>query len=69
MARTQWRRLKIARRLDRSITTLGDVPEKPKGMWWRTYDRLVRDIAAAEDDIDVAFTLRAARLLKSLGFS
>jgi hypothetical protein len=52
------RQLKIARRLDPSITFFGDIPEKPKGMWWRTYHRLARGIASAEDDIDAAFTLK-----------
>jgi hypothetical protein len=31
MARAQRRQLKIARRLDPSITTFGDIPEKPRG--------------------------------------
>jgi hypothetical protein len=69
MARAQRRQLKIARRLDPSLTAFGAIPEKPSGMWWRTYHRLARGIASAEDDIDAAFTLKVARLLKSPGFS
>jgi hypothetical protein len=61
MARAQRRQLKIARRLDPSITFFGDIPEKPKGMWWRTYHLLARGIASAEDDIDTAFTLKVDR--------
>jgi hypothetical protein len=69
MARAQRRQLKIARRLDPTITYFADIPEKPRGMWWRTYHRLARRIASAEDDINAAFTLKVDRLLKKPAFS
>ena len=39
-------------------STHSPVPPKPKGMHWRTYDRLVDEILAAEVEADSAFLAR-----------
>ena len=39
------------------------MPDKPKGMHWKTYDRLMQDVADAEDVADELFIARAVRLL------
>jgi hypothetical protein len=41
----------------------GMPPERPKWMRQRTYDRVVQQIEAGEDHLDVVFTLGAQRLL------
>jgi hypothetical protein len=41
----------------------GTPPERPKWMRQRTYDRVVQQIEAGEDRLDVVFTLGAQRLL------
>jgi hypothetical protein len=52
----------IRRRLGGGSDALGGFPPKPKGMHWRTYDRLLRECAAAERAADAAFWVRLAQL-------
>ena len=43
-----WKAQKIRMRLGGSASILDDFPEKPKGMHWRTYERLCRVHGAAQ---------------------
>ena len=43
-----------------------DLPPKPKGMHWATYERCVARYDAAEEMLDVQLILAAARLMKWL---
>jgi hypothetical protein len=43
--------------------TASAFPAKPKGMWWRTYDRHMDEIAKAEAEADRAFLARFAGCL------
>jgi hypothetical protein len=45
----------------------GDIPEKPKGMHWRTYERKVAEWMAAEQRADEAWLLASAPLFRRLG--
>jgi hypothetical protein len=44
-----WKSQKIRMRLGGSASMLDEFPEKPKGMHWRTYDRLYRMLDEAEE--------------------
>ncbi|WP_457092933.1 hypothetical protein [Microvirga sp. P5_D2] len=43
-----------------------DVPPKPKGMGWATYERWVARYDAAEEMLDAQLAMAAARLMKRL---
>ncbi|MBM6580985.1 hypothetical protein ILT44_12395 [Microvirga sp. BT689] len=43
-----------------------DLPPKPKGMRWATYERWVAKYDAAEDLLDAQLVMAAARLMKQL---
>jgi hypothetical protein len=43
-----------------------DLPPKPKGMRWTTYDRWVAKYDAAEEMLDAQLVMAAARLMKRL---
>jgi hypothetical protein len=43
-----------------------DLPPKPKGMRWATYERWVARYNAAEEALDVQLVMAAARLVKRL---
>jgi hypothetical protein len=43
-----------------------DVPPKPKGMRWATYERWVAEYDAAEEMLDTQLVMAAARLMKRL---
>jgi hypothetical protein len=66
MARAQRRQQKLILRLGDGTSPLAFIPEKPKGMWRRTYDQLIVHIIAAEREIDAAFNLSVARLRRRL---
>jgi hypothetical protein len=38
-------------------------PPKPKGMWWRTFDRKVERWLAADDRASAAWVARALQLI------
>jgi hypothetical protein len=54
---------KIKRRLGGDPGTNAPIPEKPKAMWRRTYERMREQASAAETVADRAFVIRAERLL------
>jgi hypothetical protein len=66
MARAQRRQRKLILRLGDGTSPVAIIPEKPKGMWRRTYDQLIVQIVAAEREIDAAFNLSVARLRRRL---
>ena len=41
-----------------------DVPERPKGMWHRSYQRHLSEIFAAEEEAEERLVLLAVRLMK-----
>ena len=43
-----------------------DLPPKPKGMRWATYERWVARFDAAEETLDAQLVMAAARLMKRL---
>jgi hypothetical protein len=57
---------KIRHRLDADHGIDDPVPQKPKGMWQRTYERLRELAIEAEAVADQAFTIQAERLLAGL---
>ena len=61
--RTLRRARKIRQRLGGSPSLATPIPLKPKGMWWRTYERLRRQSDLYDRRADVAFTIQAGRLL------
>jgi hypothetical protein len=63
------RAAKIRQRLDGDPDTAAPFPEKPKGMWRRTYQRLHEQALEAEAEADEAFVLSAGRLLARIGKS
>jgi hypothetical protein len=57
---------KHRRRLGGEPGMLSDVPERPKGMWQRSYQRHLSEIFAAEDAAQERLGLLAARLMKTI---
>ena len=54
---------KLRQRLGGGCDANNLFPPKPRGMWWRTYERLVKGVFDAEKRADGAFALRAAQWL------
>jgi hypothetical protein len=54
---------KIRQRLGGDPGMFSTLPPKPKGMWWRTYDRLHEEAFNAEMLADEAIEIQASRLL------
>jgi len=52
----------IRRRLGGDASLLSAFPPKPKGMWWRTYERLRRRAEEAEAIVETALAAHFARL-------
>lgn len=68
--RLRRRARKLRRRLgDLDGCIVNPVPDKPKGMWWSTYDRLVDELDRVEDAINGMFVDRSMKLFKRLGVS
>ena len=66
---SQWdralrQRNKRRRRLSRNVGLEAYMAQKPKGMWWRTYQRLQDRAYEAEQRSDDEFILMARRLVK-----
>ena len=57
-------RNKRRRRLSRNVGLEAYVAQKPKGMWWRTYQRLQERAYEAEQRSDDEFIVMARRLVK-----
>ena len=57
-------RNKQRRRLSRNIGLEASMAQKPKGMWWRTYQRLQERAYEAEQRSDGEFIVMARRLVK-----
>lgn len=60
---------KLRMRLGGDPGTASPFPTRPKGMWHRTYERLSEQAFEAEMMADVAFAIRAARLMSRAGLS
>ena len=63
-----WKSQKIRMRLGGSASMLGEFPEKPKGMHWRTYDRLRRMHVEAEERSNIGLMSFANRLSRRSQF-
>ena len=66
---SQWdralrQRNKQRRRLSRNIGLEACMAQKPKGMWWKTYQRLQERACEAEQRSDREFIMMARRLVK-----
>lgn len=58
---------RVARRLGSTDPHDYDLPEKPRWMRWRTYDRFASRYDAADDRLDQLFTVSAERFLRRHG--
>ena len=65
--RTIRRARKIRYRLGGGPSLVDPVPGKPKGMWWRTYDRLTAELIATEGAAVAALLPIVQRLKARLG--
>ena len=63
-----WMSQKIRMRLGGSASMLGEFPEKPKGMHWRTYDRLRRMHDEAEERSNIGLMSFVNRLSRRSQF-
>jgi hypothetical protein len=54
---------KIRQRLGGNLGMAASFPKRPKGMWWRTYDRMREETIEAEMHADETFAIMAGRLL------
>jgi len=66
------RLMRKARKLHRALgghgeSLDGDIPDKPNGMHWRTYERKVAEWIAAEQRAAEAWLLASAPLFRRLG--
>lgn len=66
MSRVQRRARKIRRRVGGSPDWGAPFPQRPKGMWQRTYERMRRRHLEAERRIDDAFDVGAAAVLRHM---
>ena len=53
---------KVGQRLGDDLDLLASFPERPKGMWRRTYNRLIDELFGAEELADEVFAVRVERL-------
>jgi hypothetical protein len=56
---------KHRRRLGGETGGLSEIPERPKGMWHRSYQRLLSEIFSAEEEAEERLVLLVARLMKT----
>ena len=63
--RAQRRANHLRRRLGDEANMFDEIPERPKGMWWRTYERLVQQIVELDDTANEKLLLMAARFMKA----
>jgi len=63
-----WMSQKIRMRLGGSASMLGEFPEKPKGMHWRTYNRLRRMHDKAEERSNIGLVSFVNRLSRRSQF-
>ena len=62
--RTLRRASQTRERLGGDGTLVAPLPDKPKGMWWRTYRRLCEQAVEAERRVDEIFAVQTDRLVK-----
>ena len=55
---------RLRQRLDRNAQGLGCIPQRPRGMWRKTYDRHIDAILTLDECADQKLWLIAARFLK-----
>jgi hypothetical protein len=69
LQRGLWKSQKIRMRLGGSASMLDEFPEKPKGMHWRTYDRLCRMHDEAEERSTIGLMRFVNRLSRRSQFA